>query len=307
MLRRIITVVAFRMEERRQKFNVNIAGDIPPALIGDDQRLSQVVINLLSNAVKFTPKEGTITLDARLVSEDKGVCDLEFGVADTGIGIGISEEQQSKLFQSFQQADESTSRKFGGTGLGLAISKRIVKMMDGDIWVESQLGKGSKFIFNVLLKRGGPEQNSLCEKNDSNNTNTKPETGIFIGRSILLAEDMEINREIIIAMLEHTGLNIECAENGAQAVEMFKTAPEKYDLIFMDVQMPEMDGYEATRAIRALGIPRAGTVPIIAMTANVFKDDVEKCIKAGMNDHIAKPIDIKLVIDKIIRYAKPKS
>ena len=429
MLQKVAGVVNLKVDERRQKFYINIGKDLPDTLIGDDQRLSQVIANLLSNAVKFTPEGGTIHLDSQLIAEENGLCRIQISIEDSG--IGISEEQQARLFQSFEQAETGTSRKYGGTGLGLSISKRIVELMDGEIWVESALNQGSKFIFTVLLRRGAsvkkqllaagvnwgnlrifavddepeirefflavsenlgiscvvaasaeeavevlsqtdnfdihfidwilPGKNggelarhiqekatgqsiviifsstdwSLIEEeartagvekflpkplfpsvivdtiNEFIGVDHRQEqeyktgyTDDFAGCSLLLAEDVEINREIILTLLEPMRLTVECAENGAQALQMFRTAPDKYDMIFMDIQMPEMDGYEATRAIRALAANRAKTVPIIAMTANVFREDVEMCFDAGMNGHVGKPLDFNEVIRQLRRYLK---
>ncbi|MDR1193139.1 MAG: response regulator [Peptococcaceae bacterium] len=426
-LQKAANVINFRVEERKQNFTIYIDRHIPPYLIGDDQRLFQVIINLISNAVKFTPEYGAISLEARLAKEEDGVCTIQIKVSDTG--IGISEEQQARLFTSFQQAESSTSRKFGGTGLGLAISKRIVEMMNGKIWIESELGKGSTFAFTIQALRGADKRNNflnpdvnwsnirvlaadaapetreyfreiarglgiacdiaadgegigaLIERNGSYDvyfvdwklpgmdggeflreirargagksvvammtaaewnvieadarkagvsrllpkplfpsdivdcineclgvsgalaTNDQPdETDCFEGFRILLAEDVEINREIVLALLEPTGLIIDCAENGKEAVKRFSATPEQYDMIFMDVQMPEMDGYEATRNIRALNLPKAATIPIIAMTANVFREDIENCLQAGMNDHIGKPLDLDDVLASLRRY-----
>jgi len=299
MLQKSMDIVNPRVEERRQKVIVNTAENIPPVLIGDDQRLTQVITNLLSNAVKFTPEEGNITITSRLVSEENEMCRIEVCVCDTG--IGITDEQKSRLFESFEQADARTARNFGGTGLGLPISKRIVELMDGNIWIESQLGEGSKFFFDVLLKRGDSGECSADKDNSA-----KDVFFDFTGKTVLLAEDVEINREIVITLLESTNLKIECAENGAAAVRMFTEAPEKYNLIFMDIQMPEMDGYEATQAIRAfernLSMANIKWVPIIAMTANVFREDVERCLEAGMNDHLKKPIDLDSLMGLLKKY-----
>ncbi|MCL2665486.1 MAG: response regulator, partial [Defluviitaleaceae bacterium] len=429
MLQKVADVINFRVDERQQKFRINIGKEMPRILIGDDQRLSQVITNLLSNAVKFTPEEGTIFLDSQLISEENGFCRLQISVEDSG--IGITDEQKSRLFKTFEQAEAGTSRKFGGTGLGLAISKRIVELMGGEIWVESEPGKGSKFIFTVSLKRGSADKIMLLpegvnwkniriflvdddpavrdffvELSDSwgvsctvassgedaakklerdgnydiyfidwnlpgmnggelaQRIQEKTSDKLFVvvtssidryvieeeartagvdkflpkplfpsmlvdminecigidnvierddkidfhdnfsDGAILLAEDVEINREIVLALLEPTGLCVDCAENGAQAVAMFEMAPDRYDMIFMDVQMPEMDGHEATRAIRALSAPRAKEIPIIAMTANVFRDDVEQCLAAGMNDHIGKPLDFNDVLKILRTYIK---
>ncbi|MCL2010032.1 MAG: ATP-binding protein [Synergistaceae bacterium] len=298
MLQRVVDVVHFRIEDKKHKFTLNIDKAIPNYLIGDDQRLAQVIANILGNAVKFTPDEGRISLDARLLGEENGVCAIQITVTDTG--IGISPEQQSRLFQSFQQAESDTTRKFGGTGLGLSISKRIVEMMGGEIRVKSEFNEGSAFSVTIRMRRGeGKEQEPEQEQPDD----APPDNAdIFAGHGILLAEDVEINREIVLALLEPTGLKIDCAENGAEAVRMFSSAPGKYEMIFMDVQMPEMDGYEATRRVRASDVPGAETIPIIAMTANVFREDVEKSLEAGMNGHIGKPLDFDEVLRQLRKF-----
>jgi CheY-like chemotaxis protein/two-component sensor histidine kinase len=316
MLQKTVAVVNFRVDEKKQKFKMNIDPAIPQTLIGDDQRLAQVITNLLGNAVKFTAEGGTITLDARFLGEEDKVCTIQIAVSDTG--IGISAEQQGKLFRSFQQAESSTTRKFGGSGLGLVISKRIVEMMGGTIQIDSEPEKGSTFTFTVQAKRGTQKKTAdIIAEEVPQNIN-----GLFEGRCILLVEDVEINREIVQALLEPTQLCIDCAENGIEAVRMFTEAPQKYELIFMDVQMPEMDGFEATRCIRALEadmrensleFPKEtktrgydgnlqGQIPIIAMTANVFREDIEKCLEAGMNDHVGKPLDFNEVLKKLRLY-----
>jgi signal transduction histidine kinase/CheY-like chemotaxis protein len=427
MLQKAVGVNNFKVDEKHQNFTVQIDRKIPRTLVGDDQRLTQVITNLISNAVKFTPEHGNIHLETKLLGESRGVYTVKVSITDTG--IGISAEQQRRLFKSFQQAESGTSRKYGGTGLGLAISRRIVELMGGRIWVESAPGSGSTFAFTIKAERGrGDRESSLpagigwgnirimvvddspevceyfaeiargfdipcetalsgeaaCELIDGggaydiffvdwrmpgmdgieftrrlkkrsgdksvvimissaewsaieeegmragvdkfiskplfpsaiadcineclgihgqrDNIEQQTFTDDFKGRRILLAEDVEINREIVIALLEQTGIAIDCAENGAEAVKMFTASPESYDIIFMDVQMPEMDGYEASRRIRAADTPRAGTVPIIAMTANVFSEDVAKCLAAGMDGHIGKPIDIDNILATLRKY-----
>ncbi len=291
MLQKVMNVLSFRVEERRQKLSVNIDETIPRSLFGDDQRLAQVITNILSNAVKFSHDEGAIHLDARLLSEKDGVCLLQISVTDHG--IGLTEEQKSRVFNSFEQAEAGTSRTYGGTGLGLSISKCIVELMGGEIWVESEAGEGAKFSFTAVLRRGrGP----AAEAAGAENTRDSGATGDFSGRVLLLAEDVEINREIVVSLLEPLKITVVCANDGAQALSMFKEAPEKYDLIFMDVQMPVMDGFEATRLIRALSDPKAKKVPIVAMTANVFREDIERCIAAGMDAHLGKPVIMEEVL-----------
>jgi len=425
---RVINVVTMRVDEKKQRLTVYVDRNIPQFLFGDDQRLAQVITNLLGNAIKFTPDEGSIKIQTYLIGETDGVCEIKISITDSG--IGISPEQQAKLFQPFQQAESSTTRKFGGTGLGLTISKSIVELMGGRIWVESELGKGAAFMFAVKMRRGeiktaakdidwknirilavdddpyilhdikgivekfgghcdvaesGAEAIALIEQGNYNiffvdwrmpdmdgfeltselkrrisrigdpfvimasavdysviadsakeagvnmfiqkplfpsivldavseylgytqqKTNETSDDfvdieGIYKGRRILLAEDVEINREIVLALLEPTQLEIDCAENGKEAVRMFTESHDKYEAIFMDMQMPEMDGLEATRKIRSLDISKAKTIPIIAMTANVFKEDIQNCLAAGMNSHIGKPLDFNEVLEVLQKY-----
>jgi len=393
--------------------------------------LAQVITNLLSNAVKFTPELGVIDLRLSYLGEENGLCTIQAEVKDTGVGISL--EQQERLFTSFEQAESSTSRKFGGTGLGLAISKQIVELMNGKIWVESALGEGSTFTFTVKMERAADEVSQMLSPEKLKNIHilvvddeketleyfltlskrigivcdtagdglealelfrqkrnynicfvdwkmpvmdgielsrriraageTEPviimisaydwisiekearDAGIdwflskplfpsdvvdcinnhigekiiaspdnaekdwiksFKGHHILLAEDVEINREIVIALLEPTELIIDCAVNGKEAVQIFNASQERYDMIFMDMQMPEMDGLTATEQIRALGTEKSRKIPIVAMTANVFREDVEKCLESGMNDHIGKPIDFDEMLEKIRKYIQPQ-
>ena len=293
MISNVKSIIGIQVTEKEQLFITDIDNDIPVNIISDEQRLMQVLVNLLSNAVKFTPTQGTIGLTAKKITENDGICTIRFTIKDTG--IGISKEQQARLFTPFEQADGSIHRKYGGTGLGLAISKRIVEKMGGDIWIESELGKGASFIFDIKAENG----NGAAEQTDKAKT---VETGIFRGKRIMIAEDIDINREIISAILEDTGLEIDFAVNGAEAVEKCLSDANDYDLILMDIQMPEMDGYEATRRIRRAALPKLVSIPIIAMTANVFKEDVERCIAAGMNAHLGKPIDIPELMAKLEEY-----
>jgi signal transduction histidine kinase len=298
MIKKVMNVVDFRFKEKDQDFSLNIDAGIPDTLIGDEQRLSQVITNLLSNAVKFTPNGGKIGLTARLMEISECECVIEVTVSDTG--IGVSPEQQSRLFEPFVQADSSTSRKYGGTGLGLAISRQIVMLMGGKIWIDSELGKGATFIFTI---KAGIAEGKKCDPDSADRDCFGREwTAALKGKHILLAEDVDINREILISLLEPAKLEIDCAENGLQAFEMFEASPERYDMIFMDLRMPEVDGYEATRMIRALGTPAALNIPIVAMTANVFREDVEKCLAAGMNDHVGKPLEMDEVLNKMKKY-----
>jgi len=289
-IRRVVNVVKLRADEKKQIITVLCSEDIPERLVGDEQRLAQVVTNLVGNAIKFTPEEGRVDIIAQLLKEENNNCTIQLSVTDTG--IGIAPDQSEKLFESFHQAESSSTRNYGGTGLGLAISKSIVEMMNGKIWMDSQYGKGSTFHFTVELEHDFREEDTHDQGADTQSDDEEGPVNIFPGRKILLAEDVEINREILIALLEDTRIEIDCADNGEEAVRMFKESSEDYDLIFMDLQMPVMDGFEASRTIRALSTDKAKNIPIIAITANVFKEDVEKCLANGMNDHIGKPIDI---------------
>jgi len=449
MLQRVVNIVAFRADEKKQKLTVHIDKSIPRTLIGDDQRLAQVITNLLGNAVKFTPESGFVRLETRFLGKEDDLYVIQITIKDSG--IGISPDQQQQLFRSFHQAESGTSRRFGGTGLGLVISKNIIEMMGGRIELESEVGKGSSFSFSFKAKRGvktmpglidigvdwgnikilavdddpdirnyfeeillgfgvkcdtassaqealsligingmydiyfvdwkmpgidgivfakqikaqskSPEHTIVimisaaewsavadeAKKAGVDKFLSKPlfpsaiadtiteaiglqhspdkvitdNRELFKGYKILLAEDVEINREIVETLVEPTFLSVDCAENGAIAVDMFSKSPDVYDLILMDVQMPQMDGYEATRRIRKfedslINAPAAGFtegetrrnmrkhVPIIAMTANVFNEDVEKCIAAGMNDHVGKPLDIEEFFRTLRKYLTGK-
>ena len=428
MMMRVVNIINFRVDEKRQKLHVHLDPEMPAFIVADDQHLAQVITNLLSNAVKFTPEEGEINVEMRLLSQNNNTCRIYTAVSDSG--IGISSEQQKKLFEPFSQADAGISRKFGGTGLGLAISKNIVEKMGGHIWLESEEGKGSKFSFefiaicgvqfeepqtllqgiqwdtlrvlvadddvatreyflniaqrvNFFCEAVGNSTEALQKTADGNQYDIyfidwkmpdlngielsqrlcdngvdsasivmisstewskieqdaraiginkflpKPlfksdliniiaecmgvavptedmqqgtELPDFSGYHILLAEDNEVNREIVISLLEPINVRITCAENGLIALNTFAANPESFDMIFMDMQMPEMDGGTATSKIRALNHPHAKQVAIVAMTANVFREDIERCLKAGMDDHVGKPLDIDDVLEKLKKY-----
>jgi len=294
MITNIRNIIEVRSAEKKLHFVIDFDDNIPEVLIGDEMRLSQILINLLSNAVKFTPADGTVRFSARHVSRRDDMEIIEFVVRDSG--IGISEEQQKKMFDAFSQADSGVANRFGGTGLGLPISKNFVELMGGDIFVESSLGMGTCFTVQIPFRKG-----DLGMVKHPHVTANGVELDLR-GRTLLLVEDVEINREIVISLLDDTGVLVDCAENGQIAVDMIMAAPDRYDLIFMDIQMPVLDGYIATRAIRDLDFPRARTIPIVAMTANAFADDVEKCREVGMNDHIAKPIEIEILMNIVGKY-----
>ena len=295
MIDRAVSVAAISMRNKEQQFSVNIDQKIPRYLYGDDQRLMQIMTNILSNAAKFTPKNGEITLSALLLSKQDDKCTIQISVKDSG--IGMTKEEQSKLFNVFQQAEAGISRKFGGSGLGLAISKRLLELMDGEIWVESEKGKGSEFTFIATLLISDYSQMKASD-------NAVCLTGNFSGQTVLIVDDIEINLEIAKALLESLNLKTITALSGKQAVDLFDKNSDSCDLIFMDMQMPEIDGLQATQMIRSLDLDKAASIPIIAMTANVFKEDIEKCIAAGMNGHLSKPIDMAEVIKVLSDYFK---
>jgi len=299
MLSRVINVVNFQIEEKQLHLTLSVDSDIPEIIISDEQRLSQVLTNLLGNAIKFTPHGGTVFLFVHKLREEEGACTLQFEIKDTG--IGISAEQMQKLFSPFEQADGSISRRYGGTGLGLVISKQIVELMKGEIRVNSAVGVGTSFIFDICAGLPqDPVQDTSSMAGDAAGASERQD---FSHVKILVAEDIEINREIMEALLEPTGVSIDFAVDGSTAYEQFSADPSAYDIVFMDIHMPKINGYEVTKMIRRLEHPSAKTVPIIAMTADVFREDIEKCIKAGMNDHVGKPLDIDKITEKLIQYS----
>jgi signal transduction histidine kinase/ActR/RegA family two-component response regulator len=310
MLQKVITVVSFRVDEKQQRLYVNVDRKIPLFVVGDDQRLAQIITNILSNAVKFSPENGDVHLDVALAEKTDEYIELRIEIKDTG--IGISQEQQATLFEVFMQAESGTSRKYGGSGLGLSISRRIIELMDGEIWVESELGKGATFIFTVKIgyakenplhnTKGVDNENEYLDVNKSEDEDSTIIDDEFKGKRILVAEDIEINREILIALLENTGLTIDCVENGKEALDIIDVNPNKYDMVIMDIQMPIMDGLEATRRIRALHKHKSKKLPIVAMTANVFQSDIDDCLEAGMDGHLSKPLDIDTVFDMLRKY-----
>jgi signal transduction histidine kinase len=282
-----------------------LASDLEVQIIGDSLRLNQVLSNLLSNALKFTPAKGMIKLRVSKTGEDQENVYLRFEVIDTG--CGIAEENYDKIFESFEQENVDVTYKYGGTGLGLSIIKRFTGLMGGGIHVTSVQGSGSTFTvdlpFGKIKESGKPTRFSDINGRNDLAKDCYAVDYDFKGKRILLVEDNELNREIAEELIGVTGASVESAEDGVQAVEMFKESAEGYyDLILMDVQMPHMDGYEATRCIRALGRSDAQKVPIFAMTANAFAEDVQKSREAGMNAHISKPLDIRAVYKQMNRY-----
>ena len=321
MLARALSLVAERAREKRIELVVD-ADELPAQLRGDPTRLSQAVLNLLSNAVKFT-EGGRVQLSARVVARTALGSRVRFEVSDTG--VGIAPDKLEGLFTAFEQADSSTTRRFGGTGLGLAITRRLAVLMGGEVGVHSEPGVGSRFWFTAELGDAMPvaagdhpaENAKIAAKHglvgdelpldavDSLPTTVPaPLAGSaelrlaqqHRGRRLLLAEDNLVNQDVARQLLHEVGLEVDVAQNGAEAVQMAQA--HDYALVLMDVQMPQMDGLAATRALRAAGY----TVPILAMTANAFNEDRAACLAAGMNDHVAKPVDPERLFDTLLRW-----
>jgi len=317
----LMDIFVFKIQQKRLKLLFNIDKDTPSALIGDSLRLSQILINLVGNAVKFTQK-GEIIISVKVLQRAGNHIRLKFEVKDSG--IGLSDELINRLFTPFEQADGSTTRTYGGTGLGLSICKNLVKMMDGEIGVESELGKGSTFYFDVNL---GLTKNNKQFLNDniteklltpsnlydtvlsafgqqttkySNYNNIAKSVG---GGVLLVVEDNYDNQEIAKELLKKVGVKTNFASNGMEALEMVKK--NEYDAVLMDCQMPVMDGYEATKILKADN--RFKNIPIIAMTANSTQADKEQCLLIGMSDIITKPINIHNFYSVLIEWVKPKN
>jgi len=273
-------------------------GNLPQALRGDALRLSQVLVNLLSNAVKFTTR-GSVVLRCNVVAEAGGEWTIRFSVRDTG--VGISPDAQARLFTPFEQADGSTTRRFGGTGLGLSIARELAQLMGGQVGVESEPGRGSEFWFTAKLQSASAPAGGVPEPLGAVLAGRDIERVLkarHAGARVLIADDNRINQELATELLRLVDLQVEVADNGRVAVDMARRGA--FDLILMDMQMPEMDGLEATRRIRAE--PRLDDTPIVAMTASAFGADRDACLAAGMNDHIGKPVNPAALYDKMLRW-----
>lgn len=281
-LQHIIDMFLPKAEEKGLKLSFNVESNTPQFVIGDPTKLSQIITNLLGNALKFTD-QGEITLEVKTANSTKKTVELEFSVSDTG--IGIPENKQSSIFSSFEQAETNTTRKYGGTGLGLAIIKKLTEGMGGVVTLQSEVNKGSTFIVNMPF--------SIQETLVNAKSKSESEPARIDGKRGLLVEDNELNQMVANQFLASVGVNVTTVNDGLQAVEAAKNGG--YDFILMDIQMPNMDGYESAKEIRKMGIQ----TPIIAMTAHAFSGEKEKCLAAGMNDYLTKPIKRDLLFAKI--------
>ncbi len=279
----------FKVEEKRLAFKINIESNVPSIIIGDPTRLNQILINLAGNAIKFT-EVGSVTIDIQEINRQGNVSMIQFSIIDTG--IGISEDSINKIFDSFSQASSDTTRKFGGTGLGLTISKQLIELQGGTIYVKSEIGKGTSFIFTIPYPVG--EKVIGKEKKNDENIDGADLKGI----RILLVEDNPFNQMVAVDTLTDLipDLFIEVADNGKIAID--KITASSYDVILMDIQMPEMDGFEATRKIHEMKDEKRST-PIMAMTANVTPEEVTKCFECGMNAYISKPFETQDLLNKL--------
>ncbi|MDR2367911.1 MAG: PAS domain-containing protein [Deltaproteobacteria bacterium] len=299
LLNAMVDILGVQAKEKGLEFLLDLSPDVPQGLWGDPVRLGQILNNLVSNALKFT-SEGRVAVAVSLAEKSDRETMLRFEVADTG--IGMSPEQKSGLFTPFTQADTSTTRKYGGTGLGLTISKRLSEMMGGEIWCQSQLGRGSSFGFTARFKLQGDAQLKSKESKKQGKKTNEEFLKPIEGSKILLAEDNEVNQLVASRILNNAGFIVDIAKNGLEAVDMVQRTD--YDLVLMDIQMPEMDGLTASKTIRAL--PGFAALPIVAMTAHAMSGDREQSLAAGMNDHVNKPINVSELFNALVTWIPPK-
>ncbi len=301
LLQDVGRMIKGEVEKKKQSLSIEIGEHIPGVVLADRFRITQVLMNLLSNAVKFTDDGGRIILKLDSDPAGSGAVNLRFSVSDNG--IGISPDQMERLFVSFQQADSSITKRFGGTGLGLAIAQKIVNLAGGNITVESEFGKGSEFSFGwpCAVSKSATDAAATREEPPEEEPPDIADLS-YEGKTALIVEDIEINQIVLQSMLETAGITTEVAWDGEEAVGLFERNPDLYDIIFMDVQMPKMDGYTATKRIRSSGRERGKTVPIVAMTANAFREDIDMALESGMNMHISKPLEEEKVVESLRKY-----
>ncbi|NMC63382.1 MAG: response regulator, partial [SAR324 cluster bacterium] len=290
---------SYRVEQKQMTFVIELHPDVPDLIKGDPLRLQQVLINLVGNALKFTPEKGGILLYVSLISKKDNDIVIGFDVCDSGIGIDL--KAQKTIFDAFVQAQASTTRQFGGTGLGLAISQRLVEAMGGELHVRSIPKRGSSFRFSAVFGSCGKEDIELLNQKQRKERQPEEakETSNPKPTQVLLVEDNEMNQKLVLYILKKAGFDATLAKNGEEAIKLYEK--QTFDVILMDVQMPVLDGYAATKTIRAIEEGSNSHVPIIAMTAHALDFHREKCLKAGMDDYISKPINRQLLIEKITK------
>ena len=302
MVNEIESIIRMQANENHQTFTVTVEDVEHDSVMGDKLRVRQIILNLLSNALKYTPNGGKIDFIVLGVHQPKAnIQKIRIVVKDTG--YGMDKEYIKTIFDPFTRLNNTMTGKIQGTGLGLAITKNIIDLMGGTITVNSELNKGSTFTVEIELPVASKEEEA------ANTDSVSEETQVALnGLHILAAEDNELNAEILTELLAMEGVTCKICEDGEKVVAEFEqSAPGTYDLILMDIQMPNMNGYEATKAIRAGNHPEAKTIPIVAMTANAFAEDVLDALQAGMNDHIAKPVDmkkVKMTFSKVLKNKK---
>ncbi len=284
------------MKEKGQHFSIHTDEKLPQYLISDEKRLEQVIVHFLSNAHKFTPPSGYIALEVELIEMQEEHCHIKISVRDSG--MGVAKEQQEKLFQPFQQANTHIAHTFGGAGLGLSICKKVIELLEGKLFFQSIENIGTSIGFSLTC--GLPTADFVATEEQD----VAPESVDDLDlchKTILLVDDIDINREIILTVFEHSGAHFIEAENGQEALHKVSENLDTLDIILMDIHMPILNGFEATKTIRQLAHAKAASIPIIAMTANTFREDVKQCLEAGMNAHVKKPIDIKELLAAIKR------
>ena len=300
LIQSIGTIIGHEIEEKGHRLTICTDQIIHRDVQGDTGRIRQILLNLITNAVKYTPDGGCIRIAAKERASDiAGYGRFELIVEDNG--IGMDEGFLEHVYDPFERADDERVKNIQGTGLGMSIVKGLVSMMQGDVQVHSTPGEGTRFTVTLYLKLESREEISENRESDPPAANL-PDGRPLAGIRILLAEDNALNQEVARELLEMAGAVVELAVNGREAVDMVQNNPDRYDTVLMDIRMPVMDGCEAARRIRALGRPDTDSIPIIAMTANAFSEDVKQSLESGMNAHIAKPIDMQKIIHTTVSY-----
>ena len=303
LLEQINVIIGGQCEAKGLTWNWRLIGEADEYYVGDDTKLKEILINILWNAVKFTPEGGEVTFTVEGTRRYEGKTVFRFVIKDTG--IGMSRDYLPKIFDPFSLEDYSIKTKYGSTGLGMSITKSIVEMMNGDIKVDSEKNAGTTFTVTLTLNDYEKEADTK-EEAQSGSLPTKSGYADLKGRRVLVAEDVEINADIIRMVLDVRGVETAIAQNGRIAVEMFAaSAAGYYDAILMDMRMPEMDGLEATQVIRGMERKDAKAIPIIALTANAFDEDVQRSLQSGLNAHLSKPVELEKLFETLETLIRP--